>query len=423
MLDYFPRIYDKLLKNQLEATGAVLVQGAKWCGKTTTCEQIAKSTVYMADPESREQNLILADAQPSMLLKGETPRLIDEWQTAPKLWDAVRFEVDKRDQFGQFILTGSSVPPNNASMLHTGTGRISRLRMRPMSLYESKDSSGRVSLRNLFAGEELPVAKAGATIEKLAFLLCRGGWPKAIGQPERMALRQARNYVDAVADSDISRVDDTQRDPQLARRLLRSYARMESSQTPTSQIADDLRGNGTAPNDKTVQSYITALQRIFVIEDMPAWNPNLRSKTAIRTTETRHFVDPSIAAAAMGVGPQGAIKDLRTFGLWFESLCVRDLRIYADALDGEVFHFRDKSGLECDAVLHLRDGRYGLIEIKLGGDKLVDEGAKNLLTLSEKLDTTKMQKPSFLMVLTGTGQLSYTRPDGVMVAPIITLKD
>ncbi|WEV75474.1 DUF4143 domain-containing protein [Bifidobacterium sp. ESL0800] len=423
MHSYLPRIYDKLLKERLEASGAVLVEGTKWCGKTTTCTQAAKSVLYMADPESREQNLILADAQPSALLDGKTPRLIDEWQTAPKLWDAVRFTVDQRDDFGQFILTGSSVPPDNSEMFHTGTGRISRLRMRPMSLYESGDSSGAVSLGDLFDGAKLPVAKSGTTLERLAFLLCRGGWPKAVGQPERIALRQARDYVDAVTDSDISRADNTQRDPHLARRLLRSYARMESSQSPTAHIAADLRGNGTTPSDKTVQSYITALQRIFVVEDMPAWNPNLRSKTAIRTADTRHFVDPSIAAAAMGVGPEGALKDLETFGLWFESMCVRDLRVYADALDGEVFHYRDKSGLKCDAVVHLRDGRYGLVEVKLGGDRLVGVGAESLLALAKKIDTTRMPAPSFTMVLTGTGALSYTRPDGVMVVPLATLKD
>ncbi|WEV72562.1 DUF4143 domain-containing protein [Bifidobacterium sp. ESL0790] len=425
MKRYLPRISDQLLRKKLSATGAVLVEGAKWCGKTTTCEQAAKSTLYMANPESRQQNLALADMQPSALLEGPTPRLIDEWQTAPKLWDAVRFAVDKRDAFNQFILTGSSVPPADDAIIHTGTGRISRLRMRPMSLYESGDSNGEVSLGSLFEGTDLPVSQAAKNdIEHLAFLVCRGGWPKAIGQDDEVALQQARNYIDAVAESDISRVDGTSRDPRLARRLLRSYARMESSQATVSKIAADLRGNDEAPTNKTVQSYLTALQRIFVIEDLPAWNPNLRSKTAIRTTDTRHFVDPSIGAAALGVGPKGLIADLETFGLLFESLCIRDLRIYAEALDGEVFHFRDKQDLECDAVIHLRDGRYGLIEVKLGGDMLVEEGAKSLIRLSEKIDTKKMRnEPSFLMVLTGTGNLSYQRKDGVMVVPVTTLRE
>jgi predicted AAA+ superfamily ATPase len=376
----------------------------------------------MADPASSQGNLILADVQPSALLAGTTPRLIDEWQVAPKLWDAIRFEVDQRNAFRQFILTGSSVPPNSRHMTHTGTGRIARIRMRPMSLYESKDSSGEIALGSLFDGYQLPVALAGASIELLSFLLCRGGWPKTIGQSEHVALMQARDYVDAVVNADISRVDGVERNPHLASRLLRSYARMESSQASNAQIAADVRGNGSTPSDKTIQAYLDALQRIFVIEEMPAWNPNLRSRTAIRTGDTRHFVDPSIAAAAMGVNARGAVADLQTFGLWFESMCVRDLRVYADALDGQVFHYRDKTGLECDAVIHLRDGRFGLIEIKLGGDTLVDSGAANLLKLAHKLDTDRMHKPSFLMVLTGTGASSYTRPDGVMVVPITTLK-
>lgn len=376
----------------------------------------------MAQPDIREQNIMLADMQPSLLLQGATPRLIDEWQIAPKLWDAVRFEVDQRDEFNQFLLTGSSVPPSFTDIAHTGTGRIARLRMRPMSLYESGDSTGAVSFASLFEGESMPLSRVDSNIEHIAFLLCRGGWPKAIDQTERIALQQSRDYLDAIVESDISRVDDVQRDSHLARRLLRSYARMESSQAQSAQIAADVRGSAESPSDKTVQSYISALEKIFVLEDMPAWNPNLRSKSAIRTSATRHFVDPSIAAAALGIGPAGLIKDLETFGLLFESMCVRDFRVYADALDGDVFHFRDRTGLECDAVLHLRDGRYGLIEVKLGGNRLIEEGAANLIKLADKIDTTTMPKPSFLMVVTGTGEYSFTRRDGVMVAPIRTLR-
>lgn len=376
----------------------------------------------MAQPDIREQNIMLADMQPSLLLQGATPRLIDEWQIAPKLWDAVRFEVDQRDEFNQFLLTGSSVPPSFTDIAHTGTGRIARLRMRPMSLYESGDSTGAVSFASLFEGESMPLSRVDSNIEHIAFLLCRGGWPKAIDQTERIALQQSRDYLDAIVESDISRVDDVQRDSHLARRLLRSYARMESSQAQSAQIAADVRGSAESPSDKTVQSYISALEKIFVLEDMPAWNPNLRSKSAIRTSDTRHFVDPSIAAAALGIGPAGLIKDLETFGLLFESMCVRDFRVYADALDGDVFHFRDRTGLECDAVLHLRDGRYGLIEVKLGGNRLIEEGAANLIKLADKIDTATMSKPSFLMVATGTGEYSFTRRDGVMVAPIRTLR-
>lgn len=376
----------------------------------------------MAQPDIREQNIMLTDMQPSLLLQGATPRLIDEWQIAPKLWDAVRFEVDQRDEFNQFLLTGSSVPPSFTDIAHTGTGRIARLRMRSMSLYESGDSTGAVSFASLFEGESMPLSRVDSNIEHIAFLLCRGGWPKAIDQTERIALQQSRDYLDAIVESDISRVDDVQRDSHLARRLLRSYARMESSQAQSAQIAADVRGSAESPSDKTVQSYISALEKIFVLEDMPAWNPNLRSKSAIRTSDTRHFVDPSIAAAALGIGPAGLIKDLETFGLLFESMCVRDFRVYADALDGDVFHFRDRTGLECDAVLHLRDGRYGLIEVKLGGNRLIEEGAANLIKLADKIDTTTMPKPSFLMVATGTGEYSFTRRDGVMVAPIRTLR-
>ena len=422
MKQYRNRIYDTVLWHRLEAKGAVLVEGPKWCGKTTTCLQLAQSVLYMAQPDIREQNIMLADMQPSLLLQGATPRLIDEWQIAPKLWDAVRLEVDQRDEFNQFLLTGSSVPPSFIDITHTGTGRIARLRMRPMSLYESGDSTGAVSFASLFEGESMPLSRVDSNIEHIAFLLCRGGWPKAIDRTERIALQQSRDYLDAIVESDISRVDDVQRDPHLARRLLRSYARMESSQSQSSQIAADVRGSAESPSDKTVQSYISALEKIFVLEDMPAWNPNLRSKSAIRTSDTRHFVDPSIAAAALGIGPAGLIKDFETFGLLFESMCVRDFRVYADALDGDVFHFRDRTGLECDAVLHLRDGRYGLIEVKLGGNRLIEEGAANLIKLADKIDTTTMPKPSFLMVVTGTGEYSFTRRDGVMVAPIRTLR-
>ncbi|TPF79301.1 MULTISPECIES: ATP-binding protein [unclassified Bifidobacterium] len=422
--EYLPRIYDALLRKRLSAKGAVLVEGPKWCGKTTTCEQIAASALYMTDPTQRAQNMLFAETQPSFLLEGSTPRLIDEWQLAPQLWDAVRFEVDQRNAFGQFLLTGSSVPPNLSNIAHTGTGRIARMRMRPMSLFESGDSTGTTSLAALFAEGTLQPAHSGTTIEHLAFLLCRGGWPRAVSIPQDdTALQQAVDYLDAVTESDISRVDDVERDPHLARRLLRSYARMESSQTSIAQITADVAANDeSGPSTKTVQSYLRALEKIFVIEDMPAWNPNLRSKTAIRSADTRHFVDPSIAAAALGVNPQGILRDLETFGLLFEGMCIRDLRVYADALGGQVFHYRDKTGLECDAVVHLRDGRYGLIEVKLGGDKLTNEGASNLLKLAGRLDTSKMSEPSFLMVLTGTGAYSFTRPDGVIVAPITTLR-
>lgn len=420
MQRYLPRIYDTTLTRRLRAKGAVLVEGTKWCGKTTTALQHAKSVLLMQDPDVRDQNLMLADIRPSELLKGDAPRLIDEWQIATKLWDAVRFEVDRRDEFGQFILTGSAVPANMDETFHTGTGRIVRMRMRTMSLFESEESSGAVSLGSLFRGDDVPVSTSDGAIDRIAFLTCRGGWPRAIGQPEDVALQQAFDYLDAVVQTDISRVDGVERDPYKARALMRSYARASATPTPVETIEEDIKGSDSM-SINTVHSYLKALRRIFVIEDMPAWNPNLRSKAAIRATPTRHFVDPSIATAALGLGPADLIADLKTFGFLFESLCIRDLRVYADALDGEVFHYRDASGLECDAVMHLRNGCYGLIEVKLGGEKLINEGAKTLLKLKNKIDTGTMNRPSFLMVVTGTAPYSYCRDDGVCVVPISCL--
>lgn len=421
MKQYIARLYDQVLQKRLSSKGAVLIEGPKWCGKTTTALQQSRSIVYMQDPKTRAQNIQLASVAPDILLDGDTPLLIDEWQIAPSLWDAVRFEVDKRDEFGQFILTGSAVPADLSEVYHSGTGRISRMKMRTMSLYESGESSGKVSLSALFNGESLSIAKASDDLFELAFLACRGGWPKTIGLKDDIALRQAIDYVDAVATVDISHVDGIKRNSTVAYSLLKSYARMVSSQGSYASMREDLNQSGLSIGEKTFLEYIEALRQIFVIDEVPAWNPNLRSKTAIRSTPTRHFVDPSIGTASLGIGPKDLINDLNTFGLIFEDLCVRDLRVYADVLDGEVCHYRDKSGLECDIVLRLRSGKYGLIEVKLGGETLIDEGAKNLLELSAKIDNKKMNAPSFLMVLVGTGQFSYTRDDGVMVVPIRTL--
>lgn len=421
---YKARIADALLKRRLQGKGAVLIEGPKWCGKTTTAEQIAGSVLYIDDPEKEAQNLTMAEINPKRLLNGETPRLIDEWQLAPKLWDAVRFEVDHRDELGQFILTGSAVPVSYEHIHHTGTGRFSWLLMRPMSLYESKDSTGEVSLRTLFEAPELIDGENPLDLNRLAFLVCRGGWPRATELSEEIALDQAFDYYDAVVKSDISRVDGISRNPERVKRLMRSYARNQGTQATNASISKDLAENEAGSLDSdTVYSYINALKKIFVIEEMEAWNPNLRSKTAIRTSNTRYFIDSSIAAAALGVGPQDLIADLRTFGLLFETLCVRDLRVFADALNGKVYHFRDKTELECDAVVHLRDGTYGLIEIKLGGDTLIEEGAENLKKLQNKIDTTKMKAPSFLMVLIGVGDFAYRRTDGVYIVPIGCLKD
>ena len=421
-MEYRKRLADEVLKDKLEASGAVLIEGAKWCGKTTTSKQIAKSVLYMQEPAQKKQNLLMADTNPSLLLQGNTPRLIDEWQLAPKLWDAVRFEVDQRDDFGQFILTGSAVPPDTSEISHSGTGRISRMLMRPMSLFESGESSGSVSLEGLFNTDYEVSASVESDIEKLAFLICRGGWPKAVGKSVKVALQQAVDYYDAVVNSDISRVDGKERNPERAKLLMRSYSRNIGSQAKFEKIRQDILGNDVDSfSIDTLYDYLNALKKIFVVEDAPAWNPNLRSKTAIRNTDTRYFVDPSIATASMGLGPKDLINDLSTMGLLFENLCVRDLRIYAQSIGGEIYHYRDKSGLECDAVVHLRNGSYGLVEIKLGGDKLIEEGCATLNKFEKIIDTTKMKSPSFKMVLTGVGNYAFKRPDGILVVPVRSL--
>ncbi len=425
MKNYKSRIADELLKRRLRGKGAVLIQGPKWCGKTTTAEQQANSVLYMDEADSMRQNLELANVSPKRLLLGDTPRLIDEWQLAPQLWDTVRYEVDHRDGVGHFILTGSAVPADKSKIHHTGTGRFAWLMMRTMSLYESGESNGEVSLKQLFdeGGEEI-FSTNRLNIDDIAWLICRGGWPKATMLDKDVALDQAFDYFDAVVHSDISRVDGVNRDMERAKRVLRSLARNQAAQVTTSTICADIEANENATDIReTVSSYIDALKKIFVLEDSPAWNPNLRSKTAIRTSDTRYFSDPSIGVAALGIGPNDLVNDLQTMGLFFETLCVRDLRVYADALDGMVYHYRDKSGLECDAVIHLRNGKYGLVEVKLGGDNHIDTGAKTLKALADKIDSDKMKAPSFLMVLTGTSKYAYRREDGVWVVPIGCLKD
>lgn len=424
MEEYRKRIVDTILQDKLEAKGAVLIEGPKWCGKTTTAGQKAASILHMDNPSEKEQNLSLAKINPLRLLKGDTPRLIDEWQLAPSLWDTIRYEVDQRAKMGQFILTGSAVPPDTKEITHSGTGRFSWLMMRPMSLFESGDSSGEVSLKELFSGNLDVDGENQNDIEKLAFLICRGGWPGAIDLKEKAALQQAFDYYDGVVKSDINRADGNNKNEERVKRIMRSFARNQGSQVANTVIAGDILANdSTSINEDTVHTYIDALKKIFVIEDMSAWNPNLRSKSAIRTSDTRYYVDPSIAVASLGVGPDDLINDLNTYGLFFETLCVRDLRVFAESLDGSVYHYRDNTGLECDAVVHLRNGKYGLIEIKLGGDTLINEGAENLKKLAEKIDTTKMKNPSFLMVLTGVGQYAYKREDGVLVVPIGCLRN
>jgi hypothetical protein len=431
IMKYFARLADEWLKEKLDAKGAVLVRGPKWCGKTTTAEQQAKSILYMSDPSTRGMNIQLASIDPGTLLAGDTPRLIDEWQIAPELWDAVRFEVDHRRDRGQFILTGSAVPEYRDStdaqkIYHTGTGRFAIIDMYPMSLYESEDSTGEVSLGDLFTSPQIIRGTNPHNLERIAYLVCRGGWPYAI-DPDlsvKASLSQAFDYIDLVVEEDISRVGGVERNVERARAIMRSYARFQGTQTPISMIRKDIASNDNSSiSDDTIASYLNALRQIFVIKDMASWNPNLQSKTAIRTSPTRYFIDPSIATAALGVGPSDLINGLSTFGLLFETLCARDLRVYAKSLDGDVFHYRDSNGLECDAVVHLRNGQYGLVEVKLGGDHLIEEGAANLKKLSSIIDTTRMNAPSFMMILTAVGQYAYRREDGIYIVPVGCLKN
>jgi len=426
MKNYANRIVDALLARKLAGMGAVLLQGPKWCGKTTTCEQIAKSAVYMADPKKRTRNLQLAETAIDELLDGEAPRLLDEWQDAPQLWDAVRFRVDHADGEGLFILTGSAVPPRADEISHTGTGRIAPLLMRPMSLWESGESSGSVSLGALFAGEPFrPGTCEDRSLREMAHILCRGGWPKACAQEGEIALDRAFDYYRSIVNTDITRADGKIRNPRRVAMLMRSYARLQGTQSNLSAIKADMAANDSdSLNEDTVSSYLDALRKIFVVEDMPAWSPKLRLKSVIRTSDTRYFVDPSIAVAALDAGPEDLMGDLNTYGLLFETMAVRDLRVYADALMGSVDHYHDASGLECDAIVHTRHGKYGLVEIKLGGETLIDKGAASLVKLAATIDVEKMHAPSFLMVVTATGDCAYRRAeDGVIVCPLACLKD
>ena len=404
--------------------GAVLIEGPKWCGKTTTAKQLAKSILDLGDSAVLKQSAQLIELSPKTLLEGETPRLIDEWQALPPIWDSIRSEVDKRGEPSQFILTGSSVLPEADETIHSGTGRYAYIKMRPMSLYESGESNGKVSLTDLFEGKQFEPQTNELTIDDIAYLTCRGGWPWATLIPKEVALDQAFDYVDSVVNKDIQRVDGVKRSSERTRLLLRSYARNISQQIPHSTIRKDMLVNDSSTlDDDTVADYIKALKKLYVIEDLPAWNPNIRSKAAIRTSDTRHFVDPSIGTAALGLGPKDLINDLRSFGFFFEDMAVRDLRVYAEALNGQLYHYRDSNGLECDSVLHRRNGSYALLEIKLGGEDYINEGAANMLKLAASIDTDKMSAPTFMAVIIGVGKYAYRREDGVYVIPIGCLKD
>lgn len=420
---YRPRIVDSALKRKLRGKGAVLIEGPKWCGKTTTAEQVSKSTLSVDDPSTVNTNKILSEIDPERLLTGDHPRLLDEWQVAPKLWDAVRHHVDRHKGQGQFTLTGSSVPADISETIHSGTGRFGWLVMRPMSLYESGDSTGDVSLASLF--ESQPISGcSNLDLDRLTFLICRGGWPESVDMDDDVALDQAFDYIDAVIRNDMSRVDNIRRDPQKVRMLLRSYARNQGTQISQASISADISSNDTeGVSEETVSEYLQALRKLYVIEDMKAWNPNLRSKTAIRTSDTRYFVDPSLAAASLRIGPQDLINNLNTTGFFFEALAVRDLRVYAESLDGDVYHYKDNLDNECDVVIHLRNGRYALLEVKLGGERLIDEGVKTLKDVLRRIDTDKMGKPAFMAIITGTERYAYRRDDGIIILPLGALKN
>lgn len=424
---YIPRIADYTLKKKLRTSGAVLITGPKWCGKTWTALNAANSVIYLQDPDKRSSYLKMAQTSPSYLLKGEQPRLVDEWQTATVLWDAVRFAVDQNPKKGQFILTGSVVVDEDNDLLpdekmeHTGTGRISRMRMRPMSLYESGESNGTVSLKELFEGAPDVISTSDLSIEDLAFAICRGGWPSSLSLNKEDALDVAKDYIDAVCERDAAAVDKSQKDPDRVRNVLKSLARNISTMTTDRTIMGDVCSNDTSISDKTLEIYIRALRKLFIIEDVKAWQPSLRSKTGIRTSDKRQFVDPSLAVAAIGASPQRILEDFNYFGFLFESLCVRDLRVYTEPLRGTIRHYHDNSDLEADIIITLDDGRWAAVEVKLGSRE-IEEGAENLKKMAAKIDNSKNPAPQFLMVLTG-GEFAYRREDGVYVIPLGCLRD
>ncbi|MCQ2078631.1 MAG: DUF4143 domain-containing protein [archaeon] len=420
--EYVPRLADKRLNFLLSSCGAVYVKGPKWCGKSTTAEQQAKSTVYMQDKEKQAQYVALARNAPHIFLSGETPRLIDEWQSISFIWDSIRFEVDQRNEFGQFILTGSTVPnlDEKKEYEHSGAGRIVPMILRTMSLYESRDSNGKVSLSNLFQGIAFEgAAESNQDLADYAYLICRGGWPLAVIQMnDRVALQQVRNYYQVLIQEDFQRLKKKKRGTLKINSLLKSYSRNVSSQCSISTLRNDLRNHGDSDmDDDTIYAYLEDLESLYVIEELPAWNVNIRSKAAVHSADTRHFIDPSIGCAALDVWPEDLINDLNTMGCFFESLVVRDLRVYAEALGGTLYHYRDSDGLEADAVIKLENGKWAAIEVKLCDQARIDEGAAHLIALRDKVESKYIGEPEFLMVVTAT-TMAYRRADGVYVVPL-----
>lgn len=422
-MEYIKRIIDEEIREKLSYTGAILIKGPKWCGKTTSAKQYAKSILEMQNPDLQDNYIELANTRPSLLLEGDKPRLIDEWQLAPKLWNAVRYAVDNVGEPNQYILTGSATPKEDNSM-HSGVGRFAFVTMKPMTLYESSDSNGKISLSDLLVGKrDIDGIKTDLTYEKLAYVLCRGGWPNALKLPEKQALMIAKNYIDVLCDSDISRIDGIKRDPRLARAILKAYARQVSTINSNQSLFEDIKANYSDVSDKTIMDYLNVFKRLYIIEEIEAWSPNIRSKTAIRTSPKKSMIDPSLAVAALGCSEKDIMMDIRTYGLLFENLVNRDLGVYVNSLGGTIKHYRDRYDLECDNIIHFQDGRYALIETKLGGTR-IKEAEEHLLTLRKLIldNETKIGEPEFMMIITGT-DMAYTTENGILVVPIGCLKN
>lgn len=420
-MEYLPRLVDDVLLKKMKLYGAVCIRGCKWCGKSTTAKQHSKSYLELQNPVTLQNNMAIADTRPDLLLQGDKPRLIDEWQDVPVIWDAVRYDVDNSGLKGQYILTGSASPIKNRPK-HTGTGRIINILMRPMSLYESRDSIGSVSLQELFEKKIDISGVSKLSLEDIALLCAKGGWPAGLGFTGEDSYAIARDYLESIINNEMKAFDNVERNSSRIRSVLRSIARNISTTANLSVIRDDIATSDIDVTEKTIAEYIKVLEEIYIVDDVEAWQPKLRSKTDIRTSKKREMVDPSLVVAALRATDKDLLKDFNTFGLVFEALCIRDLKIYSQNIDGEVYYYRDKSGLECDAVVHLHNGKWGAIEIKLGSDKAIDEAAKNLLKFRDSIDISEMNEPSFLMVLTGT-EYAYKREDGVYVVPLGCLKN
>lgn len=422
-MKYINRIVDKEIKKELSIMGAILIKGPKWCGKTTSAKQVAKSVLEMQNPDLQENYIEIANTKPSVLLEGEKPRLIDEWQLAPKLWNAVRYSVDNVGKPNQYILTGSATPKEDDT-LHSGVGRFAFITMKPMTLFESGESNGSISLKDILEGKrDIDGIKTDLNYEKIAYVLCRGGWPSAINLPEKQALEIAKNYIKVLCDSDISKVDGVKRNPNLAKTILKCYARQVSTIDSNQSLYEDVKANYSDISERTIIDYLDVLKKLYIIEEIEAWNPNIRSKTAIRTSNKKGLIDPSLAVAALGCSPKELMLDIRTYGLLFENLVNRDLSVYVKAIGGTLRHYRDRYKLECDNIVHFDDGRYALIETKLGGTR-IKEAEEHLLELERLIlqNEPRIGKPAFMMIITGT-DIAYVEENGIMVVPIGCLKD